>query len=267
MKTLRVALYCLLGGLSLAPMALGNHQLAWTWLAGVVLAAGFVPVALFGPRGVIRQFAVIAPVLLIVSHLCLWSEMKIFVQAPEVQQNAVSILVGGAVIYLIAAIVLAALTAVLKLPYSDAVPPRMHSGIRILYGVLGSNAVYVICYLVFGWLVFHFFTHGYYPDATQQVAKLGNWFWGIQLSRAILMTLALLPLAFTLRMRRWQAALAAGSMMWIAGGLVPLLLPNELMVPMQRFLHAAEILTQNFPLGVAAVLLLRKPDTAAPGQA
>jgi hypothetical protein len=262
MKTLRVALYCLLGGLSLGPMALGNHRWGWTWLAGIVLAAGFVPITLFGPRGAIRQFAVIAPILLIVTVLCLWSEAVIFVQAPEVQQHAVGILAVSAMIYLIAGLVLAVLAAVLKLPYTDAVAPRMHSGIRTGYAVMGSAVTYVIFYLVFGWLVFHFFTHSYYPDATQQVAKLGNWFWLIQIGRGILMTLAILPLIYSLRMPRWQAALAAGSLLWIAGGLAPLLLPNELMVPALRFLHAGEILTQNFPLGVAAVLLLRKPDTA-----
>jgi hypothetical protein len=122
MKTLGLALYCLLSGLSLAPLALGNHHLVWTWLAGMVLAVGFVPVALFGPRGAIRQFAVIAPVPLIVTHLCLWSEAVIFVQAPEIQQHVVGMLVGGAVTYLIAAIVLAALAAFLRLPYTDAVP-------------------------------------------------------------------------------------------------------------------------------------------------
>lgn len=122
----------------------------------------------------------------------------------------------------------------------------------------------MIFYLVFGWLVFHFLTNGYYPDATQQVAKLGNWFWLIQLARGILMTLAILPLVYSLRMRRWQAALAAGSLMWIAGGLVPLLLPDDLMVPTQRFIHVFEILTQNFPFGVTAVLLLRRSETAVP---
>jgi hypothetical protein len=264
MNTLRVALYCLLGGLSLAPMALGNHQWGWTWLAGIVLAAGFVPTALFGPRGAVRQFAVIAPVLLIVTVLCLWSEAVIFVQVPEMQQHAVGILAGSAVIYLVAGLVLAALAAILKLPHADVVAPRMHSGIRTVYAVLGSAVTYVIFYLVFGWLVFHFLTHGYYPDATQQVAKLGNWFWLIQFGRGILMTLAILPFIYSLRMPRWQAALAAGSLLWIAGGLAPLLLPNELMGSALRFMHAGEILTQNFPLGVAAVLLLRKPDATRP---
>lgn len=46
----RIALYCVLGGLPLLFGALGTGGFQWWWLSGVVLAAAFVPVALFGPR-------------------------------------------------------------------------------------------------------------------------------------------------------------------------------------------------------------------------
>jgi len=107
MRMLRIVLYCLLGGLSLAILALGNGEFGWSWLAGIVLSAAFVPVALLGPRPALYQFGVITPVLLIVTVLCLWSEALIFVQAPEIQQHAVRNLIGASVIYVIAAIVLA----------------------------------------------------------------------------------------------------------------------------------------------------------------
>jgi hypothetical protein len=58
-------------------------------------------------------------------------------------------------------------------------------------------------------------------------------------------------------MRRWPAAIAIGILMWVVGGLAPLLVPNELMGSTQRFIHIVEILTQNVSLGVTAVLLLR----------
>ena len=107
MRMQRIVLYCLLGGLSLTIVALGNGEFGWWWLAGIVLSASFVPVALLGPRPALSQFGVVVPVLLIVTVLCLWSEALIFVQAPEIQQHAVRNLIGASVIYVIAAIVLA----------------------------------------------------------------------------------------------------------------------------------------------------------------
>ncbi len=71
---LRVALYCLLGGLPVTIAALGAGHFAWWWLSGILFAAAFVPVAFFGSRTALGQFAVIVPVLLVVTVLCLWSE-------------------------------------------------------------------------------------------------------------------------------------------------------------------------------------------------
>jgi len=46
----RIVLYCALGGLPMLIAAMGAGHFAWWWLSGIVLAAAFVPVALFGPR-------------------------------------------------------------------------------------------------------------------------------------------------------------------------------------------------------------------------
>jgi hypothetical protein len=71
------------------------------------------------------------------------------------------------------------------------------------------------------------------------------------------MTLAVLPVIYTLRMKRWHAAIVVGLLIWIVGGLGPLVVPNDFMGARQRFIHTVEIFTQNFSLGVTAVLLLR----------
>jgi hypothetical protein len=72
-------------------------------------------------------------------------------------------------------------------------------------------------------------------------------------------------------MKRWQAAIAVGSIIWICGGAGPLLLPNAFMGTTQRLIHTVEIFTQNFPLGATAVLLLRPkslpPAVNPPGPA
>ena len=257
MRILRVVLYCLLGGLSLTPVALGNGGFGWWWLAGIVLSASFVPVALFGPRRALSQFGVVAPVLLIVTVLCLWSEALIFLQAPEIQQHAVQDLVGASVIYLIVATVLAILAVILKLPRADGPKVELRSADKVALLVVVCGIAYVLYYLVFGGITYQFFTKRYYPDAPQLVARLGVWFWVIQIGRCVLMTLAALPVISTLRMSRVQAAIAVGLIMWVAGGAAPLLLPNPLMGPTQRFIHTIEILTQNASLGITAVLLLR----------
>jgi len=267
MTKLRVLLYCLLGGLPLLiPTIHPEHEVsalhpghaAWFWLAGVVLAASFVPVALYGPRRVLSQFGVVASVLMMVAVLCLWSESLIFLPLPEIRQHALRNLAGSAVIYIIVAIVLAALAAILKLPRETGSIVEMRSVAKVVPLVLVSGAAYVLYYLVFGGITFQFFTKGYYPEAAQQVVRLGLWFWAIQLGRGVLMTLAILPAIYTLRLSRTQAAIAVGVLVWVAGGLAPLLVPNAFMGSTQRFIHVIEILTQNASLGITAVLLLRR---------
>ena len=65
----RVILYCALGGGPLLLGALGAGQWTAWWLAGIVLALAFVPVALFGPRSVPGQFGTVAVALLIITAL------------------------------------------------------------------------------------------------------------------------------------------------------------------------------------------------------
>ena len=159
----RIVLYCLLGGLPLTLSALGTGHAAWWWLSGSVLAAAFAPIARFGPHGALRQFAVIAPVLLIVSHLCTWSEAVIFL--PWAMPDPWDALTGGAVMYVIVAIVLASLAAGLRVtrPDGGAVEHRPPAAAALM--VVISGAVYALAYLVFGSITYFFFTRAYYPEA------------------------------------------------------------------------------------------------------
>jgi hypothetical protein len=73
-----------------------------------------------------------------------------------------------------------------------------------------------------------------------------------------------IPVIYTLRMSRWRAALAVGLLIWVVGGVSPLLVPNPFMGTTLRLIHIIEILTQNASLGITAVLLLRpKPVSHA----
>jgi len=256
MKTLQIALFCLLGGLSITWTAMGAGGFAWWWLSGILMAAAFVPLAVFGPRTLWGQLGSTFPVFMIVTVLCLWSEALVFV--PSFNQHALQNLAGAALVYGVLAVVLAALAILLKLPREQGSSAPLRPPLQLIIFILVCGLAYAFYYLLFGAITYQFFTKIYYPDAAAQVGRLGPWFWPMQIARGILMTVAVLPMIRALRMGRLQTALAAGIVLWVAGGLAPLVLPNTLMGPTQRFIHTIEIFTQNFSLGVTAGLLLRK---------
>jgi hypothetical protein len=177
---------------------------------------------------------------------------------PEVRDHPVRNLLAPVILYAIFAVVLSVFAGVLKLHEENARVVELRTWGKLALLVLVCGFAYIFYYLLFGAITYQFFTKQYYPDAPAQVAKIGLWFWGIQLVRGVLMTLAVLPVIRTLRMSRLQAAVAVGLLIWIAGGLAPLVLPNPYMGPTQRLIHVIEIFTQNASLGFTAVLLLRR---------
>ena len=196
---------------------------------GGVLALGMVPVAVYGPRSGMGQFGTIASTLLIITALCTWSEALLFLPTSPIREHPVATLVGSSVMYLLVAGVLALLAKLLRLGRDTArnADHRKIAAIALLAPVCGI--AYVVYYGIFGAITYQWFTRAYYPEATQIVEKLGWWFWGIQFARAVLMTIAVVPIVCTLRMRRFHAAIVVGAVIWIAGGLVPLLMPNPLL--------------------------------------
>jgi hypothetical protein len=253
--TMRIVLYCLLGGLSLTIVAAGAGHFGWWWLSGVVLSAAFVPVARFGPQRWWMQFGVILPCLFVVGSLCTESEVWVFF--PALRGGVGRDVAGGFVMYLIVALALASLAKLLRLTDGSDVPPEPRAFWAAAGMVLLSGFAYVVYYLIFGSITYTMFTRQYYPEGAAIARNLGLTFWLIQLARGIVMTLSVVPAIYTLRMRRWTAAIAIGVLVWVVGGAAPLLVPNGLMGSMQRFIHIVEILTQNVALGITAVLLLR----------
>jgi hypothetical protein len=254
---LRVALYCVLGGLSMLLPAMATGHVLWWYLSGLVLTAAFVPVAMFGPRSIVGQLGVILSVLFIVTVLTTWSEALLFVKVPAIQDHPFRNLAGEMFAYLVVGVALALLARALNIN-------RQNGKLVVRHGVATAAAMLMVCglaymvyYLVFGAITYQYFTKPYYPHAADLVAPLGIWFWAIQIGRGFLMTLAVLPAIYTLRLTRGKVAISAGLLIWVAGGLAPLLVPNELMGSTQRFIHIVEIFTQNFTLGVTAGLLLR----------
>ncbi len=255
MTSLRIALYCVLGGLCLAIPAMGAGHFALWWVSGALISASFVPLARFGPRNPLAQFGAIFLALFVVGSVCTISEAILFF--PEKSHIFLRNLAGSLAIYAIAAAALALLAKLWKRTDASAPAVERRSWGMVLAMVLVSGIAYVVYYLVFGGITYQFFTRQYYPHAMEITSRLGLWFWAIELARGVVMTLAVLPIIYTLRMRRWSAALAVGVLVWIVGGGAGLLLPNEFMVTVQRYIHIVEIMTQNVSLGITAVLLLR----------
>ena len=252
---LRIGLFCLVGGLCFTVSALGAGHFGWLLLSGVIIAAALYPVVRFGPRHPLKQFGVIMLVLLVIGLFCTLSEGVLFY--PEMKAQLVPSLMKGTLLYLLATAVMVGLGKWLKLTDPGERPiPHRSVPITILL-VLLAGIAYLIYYEVFGGIAYQFFTKQYYPHAAEQAMALGIWFPIYQLARGVVMTLAVLPIIYTLRLPRWQAALAVGLLVWIVGGGAPLLVPNGLMVTAQRYIHIVEIFTQNFSLGITAVWLLR----------
>lgn len=255
-ETGKAGLFCVLGGLCFTVPAMGTGNFGWWWLSGVLTAAAFFPVLRFGPRNLFVQFGCISLSLIVVGLICTMSEGVLFY--PEMKSKLAQSVIGGSILYLLAALLLVAMARVLKLASTSVVEVEHRSMPVSILMVLLSGLSYLVYYFVFGAITFVFFTKQYYPHAAEQVAALGNWFWGYQLARGVLMTLAVLPLIYTLRLRRWHAAVVVGLLVWIVGGAAPLVVPSPLMVPAQRYMHIVEIMTQNVSLGITAVLLLRR---------
>jgi len=261
MLKLRVALFCLIGGLPLALIAPAHSAILQSWLAGILLASCFAPVALYGPKSILAQFAIIGTAVLFVTSFCTWTEAMLFMPS-AFKGHPWQALTGGSIVYLVIALILAVLSRVFKLHREnlrETVAPKLA---MIPAMIVASGISYAIYYFIFGAITFTFFTYKYYPDAVRLAQSWGMWFWVLQIGRGILMTLSILPLLYTLRLSRAKLAITAGMIVWIAGGAAPLLLPLDFMTPMQKFIHVIEILTQNFSLGFTAAYLLTRPSGA-----
>jgi hypothetical protein len=184
----------------------------------------------------------------------------IFVHASR--KEPITALVGGQVVFAVFSAVLALAAKLLKVEAqenhdADTVPAR-----RMIGATFGGGVVYLVCYYIFGALVFQFLTKPYYSNggrlggAVETVAALGWWFQLIQVGRGMLMSVAVMPVLLWTRLPRLQRAVYGGLVLWAIGGLAPLIPPAQLVPPILRVMHIGEIFTQNFPLGFCLVVLL-----------
>ncbi len=89
---------------------------------------------------------------------------------------------------------------------------------------------------------------------------------GVQILRGLVYAASIAPLMRGMAGRRGHAALVAGLALSVFGGIAPLLLPvDDILPPEVRAVHMIEILCSNFMLGVigACLLVRRAPSTRA----
>jgi hypothetical protein len=255
----RIPLFSLLGGLCFSATGFGGGHFWWSLVAGILLTASLTPLVRFTTLSFTPRIAAIALVVIVIGIVCTVSEGIIFY--PETKPAMMKALIGGSIAYFVISVVLVGIANLLNF-HSDAEHGSEPRPIGItVFMVLLSALSYVVYYMIFGAITFQLYTKQFYPHAAEQVGALGQWFWAYQFGRGLLMTLAILPPIYSLKLPRWKAALAIGLITWIAGGGASLLVPNELMVSQQRYAHIIEIFTQNFSLGVTATLLLRRRGT------
>lgn len=252
----RIVLFSVIGGLFFTISAMGSGHFGWWWLAGIVMAASFVPVVRFGPRNVYAHFGAMALALVVIGLWCTISEGIVFF--PEKKAEMLQGLAGGTIAYVVIAALLAVLGRLLRLTDAAERTVEHRPIMAAIPLVLVAGVAYLVYYWVFGAITFMSYTKQFYPHAAEQAAAMGVWFPLYQVGRGLLMTLAVLPLIYTLRMKRWHAAVVVGILAWTVGGAGPLLVPTPLMGTAQRFAHILEIMTQNVSLGMTAVWLLRR---------
>lgn len=118
---------------------------------------------------------------------------------------------------------------------------------------------YVITYFVFGAIAFHY-TRPYYTDPAYglnlKLPEVGVVL-KLQFLRSFIYLMAALPLIAGLRLRKLQQGILIGLLLFVAGGLAPLV-SNQGWPAALRYYHTLEILSQNFVSGFLFALLLHR---------
>ncbi len=115
---------------------------------------------------------------------------------------------------------------------------------------------YMVLYLAAGIMILPVVRHFYATSSLIVIPPIGV-ILGVQFLRGLVYAAALLPLLRRMAGQRGHAAFVAGLSLAVFGGIAPLLLPVDSILPPEvRAVHMLEILCSNFMLGVIGALLL-----------
>ncbi|HET7465405.1 MAG TPA: hypothetical protein VFL29_01950 [Candidatus Dormibacteraeota bacterium] len=246
--------------IALLPIGTGSPDVALTCVSGVALAAGIVVIARWITGSRRTQFGVwFALVFLNLAAVAVEGTLFAPAAAPP------SSLGANLIRLLAAAVVVAGLASALlgrrDVTHAPGAPVRPMSA--WLWRLLAAAAIYIVLYLVIGGVNYTLVTRPYYEShAGSLVVPPAQTVLLYEPVRGLLIALSVLPLTLALRIQPRAAAVVAGVMLFVVGGLVPLL-PQTLLPLYLRVASLWEIFGQNFLTGVACAYLFMARGHAA----
>jgi len=245
----------------------------------VLLATTYSVMALIGKGGVDAWLTIACAVLLAVAMVLVAQQLHISARAQFVVWfsllflNFASVAIEGTLFAPAAAppselamnllrlasgsAVMAALMAAL-FGIAGAYPARRaapRSFLGWLWRIVAAAVIYVVLYLVLGGLNYTFVTHPYYEaHAGSLTVPSAATILAYEPIRGVLIALSVLPLSLAFRGRTRVSALIVGLLLFVVGGVVPLL-PQASLPLFVRVSSLWEILGQNFLTGVACAYL------------
>lgn len=246
-----VAIASVYSAIALLPIGTTSPDVTLTIVCGVALAAGIVPVASRIPASPGVQFGVwFCLVFLNLAAVAVEGTLFAPTAAPPsaLGANLLRLLVASAVVAGLASALFGRDDVSVR-----AVASRPLAG--WLWRLLAAAAIYVALYLVIGGLNYSFVTRPYYETHAGGLAlPSAQTVFLFEPFRGIAIALSVVPLALALRLRVGLTAVVAGLMLFIVGGLVPLL-PQASLPFTLRVASLWEIFAQNFLMGVACAYL------------
>jgi hypothetical protein len=120
-----------------------------------------------------------------------------------------------------------------------------------------SSLSYVVFYFIFGAINYALVTKPYYETHIGSLTTPAPHVVLMAESiRAPLIVLSVLPLVLTMRITRWRLSVISGTILFVVGGVVPLLLQVNMLPLFLLVASAWEIFFQNFLTGIVASILL-----------
>lgn len=233
----------------------GSAMLGWMFLASVVMG---LTLGLFAKQINAR----------LIDHVLIWGSI-IFLNlgsvmlegayfAPEqVTMPVPVLLVQQFIVSILTALAVSLLFASRPFAGKNISNPFSQNGLGFFWRLLVCAAVYVVCYYVFGTLNYALVTRPYYethaggltvPPALTVLV--------IELIRAPLIVLSVVPFLLFHRTNRTRMAVNTGLILFIIGGIVPLLFQAGSLPAILLLASGVEIFLQNFSTGFVSGWLL-----------
>lgn len=171
-----------------------------------------------------------------------------------------SVMVQQLVAALITAVVIAMLFTnrnkmIFNLSYYSR--PETRSWFSWGWRYLTATLSYVIFYFIFGTINYFYVTKPYYDsNVSSLVVPEPSVVLMAEVIRAQLIVISILPLILSAKISKQKLALYCGLILFVIGGIAPLLLQIGNLPPMLLAASGVEIFFQNFLTGVVVVLLL-----------